>query len=773
MARHNQRGAGIGFTGKSLTKLASARPSFEQLENRQMLASAALVSGVLTVTGDTTQTNKLQVELSSSSSIVAKFNGSQKTFTRSAVQSIVVRGGDKADYLAVTSALTTPATIRAGSGYDTVWAGGGNDVIYGGGGNDSLSGRNGNDTLYGEAGNDTIDGGAGTDKYDGGDGTNKYTTVEGLISGTGGSTGGGTSGSGGGEPIGQLPGTGTPNAVISAQVTSITEGNAVHVHALSSTLNGGTPVSARYEWDFGDPSSKYNKLVGFNAAHVYDTPGSYTITLRVINEGGKSDNSTQQINVGTDNRRTIYVSSAGSDGAGGTQSSPVKTFGKARSLAGSSDNTRILFRRGDTFSVSYTWSVTGDNVAIGAYGTGSLPTLKWDGDRVDRAVFFINSSNVAVSDLSFTSRFTDTEKNEIPEAFRLSGHNITIRGVEFLNVGNAVNSNLSPTGVLIQDSSAPSDVGLRSYFAWVEGKDIVLLGNRVANSTREAIFRVSRDASRILLHGNDFTNRSRVSAGDRLDTSKNTISIQWGSYAYLSNNKLNNGPVRIGPLGDADGMVFYNSRFSNAVLENNVFNAPTFTLHGASNVMWRNNVSTTHGYNSYAVEGYNSQYNRGVTNVSFINNTGINQSIKGKFLDVGGSVNGINLVNNLYSAPNLQPGAFETAAVFVSSSDLSSFRVITNNVWSVGDPLGYAEGGMNYVWSSWSNSAGYRTAAEWNALPQVGTDVFSDVSVGGNYAPSASSAAANAGRLYGGVFTDFYGKYRPATGAWSAGAVEA
>ena len=150
----------------------------------------------------------------------------------------------------------------------------------------------------------------------------------------------------------------------------------------------------------------------------------------------------------------------------------------------------------------------------------------------------------------------------------------------------------------------------------------------------------------------------------------------------------------------------------------------------------------------------------------------MNYSTQGKFLDVGGSVNGINLVNNLYVAPNLTPGAYQAAPVFVSGGDLSSFRVITNNVWAAGHPLDYAAGGMNYVWPTWSNTAGYQTAAEWNARPQVGTDVFSDVSVDGRYAPGASSVAANAGTLYGGVFTDFYGRVRPTSGPWSAGAVE-
>ena len=33
-----------------------------------------------------------------------------------------------------------------------------------------------------------------------------------------------------------------------------------------------------YEWDFGDLSPKF---YGFNAAHIYETPGTYTVTLKV------------------------------------------------------------------------------------------------------------------------------------------------------------------------------------------------------------------------------------------------------------------------------------------------------------------------------------------------------------------------------------------------------------------------------------------------------------------------------------------------------------
>jgi hypothetical protein len=60
----------------------------------------------------------------------------------------------------------------------------------------------------------------------------------------------------------------------------------LHVNALRFPLASGTPLTARYDWDFGDPGSKYNTLTGFNAAHVYEGPGKYTVKLTVTDETG-------------------------------------------------------------------------------------------------------------------------------------------------------------------------------------------------------------------------------------------------------------------------------------------------------------------------------------------------------------------------------------------------------------------------------------------------------------------------------------------------------
>ena len=67
--------------------------------------------------------------------------------------------------------------------------------------------------------------------------------------------------------------------------------------SIATTLNSGSPITARYEWDFGDPNGKYNALTGFNASHVYDAPGTYTVTLKVTDDVGRSTTVTQTVTV--------------------------------------------------------------------------------------------------------------------------------------------------------------------------------------------------------------------------------------------------------------------------------------------------------------------------------------------------------------------------------------------------------------------------------------------------------------------------------------------
>jgi hypothetical protein len=314
----------------------------------------------------------------------------------------------------------------------------------------------------------------------------------------------------------------------------------------------------------------------------------------------------------------------------------------------------------------------------------------------------------------------------------------------------------------------PNAHALRSYFMWASGSDLAILGNSIPNSTREAVIRAV-DANRILIGYNTITNKALTA----IDTSKNTLTIHKGSYAYIVGNTLHNGPLHIGPLGEGDGKKDASQRWNYAVVEDNLLDTESFTLHGAQHVMYRNNVSTTNGYPAYNIEGYNSTYNREVVDASYENNTAINMDRDGTMFLVGGKADGLALQNNLYVAPNLTPGGSGQASpVYVDDSNLGSFLTISHNVWAAGHPTWYANGGVNYIYNTdGTQSAGFKTPASWNDYAQVGFDVFSDVEIHG-FTPASDSKAADAGVQADGIFFDYYGNPRPSDGPISAGAVQ-
>jgi Ca2+-binding RTX toxin-like protein len=167
---------------------------FERLENRQLLASTAvLTSGVLTVTGTSVNDNVYitaaagnkvsvydnyvllkQFDKASIKKIVANMNAGNDYAYISLLDTNIhatLNGGDGNDGL---TAGAASATLIGGNGDDVLSGAGGNDSIDGGAGNDKIGGANGNDSLIGGTGNDLITGGVGNDWMDGGLGSDTF-----------------------------------------------------------------------------------------------------------------------------------------------------------------------------------------------------------------------------------------------------------------------------------------------------------------------------------------------------------------------------------------------------------------------------------------------------------------------------------------------------------------------------------------------------------------------------------------------------------------------
>jgi PKD repeat protein len=529
-----------------------------------------------------------------------------------------------------------------------------------------------------------------------------------------------------------------PTAVIDVLDSTVPEDTAVHVNAMKTTLKVGDWLGAKFEWDFGDTGSKYNTLTGFNAAHVYDKAGTYTVTLKVTNSSGAYDTVTSKVTVTAANRNVVYVSSTGNDTNNGSSSSnAVKTFARAEQLV--DDNTEILFERGGTYGTSSSMNLGHSNVVVGAYGSGDKPVIKYTGGLNYNSLFTtLGGRDVTIRDLTFDSVNTTSGDTGYNDGVRIGGQNITVRGCTFKNVGYALNTNGSPDGVLAQDNNTTSAGSIRAYFSWVQGADHVYLGNTVQDSVRQHVIRMA-GADRVLIAQNDFAN-----APNEGGVIKGTLTLHKGNFVYVAQNKLTEGAVGLGPLDGGAAVDDKGARLNWVVVEyNQVTDSPINVLTGVNHVAVRDNVIHRDGGTAIDMPGWSDLYDRGTSDVYIVHNTVINNDTTGKFLKVSGPVDGVTVMNNLFVAPKFQTGAYDAAPIQILNGNLSGFRVICDNVWPSPTILQFADGGINFVGAVGSSSS-YKTPTEWDAYSQVYHEQYKDVTLTSSYMVSLGGITAGA-----------------------------
>jgi PKD repeat protein len=530
---------------------------------------------------------------------------------------------------------------------------------------------------------------------------------------------------------------------------------AVHVNALRFPLNSGTPLTTRYDWDFGDPGSKFNTLTGFNAAHVFEHEGRFTITLKVTDETGAARSATASLVISGDRRREYFVSPEGSDRNVGTSpDAPFQSLDRAFKTAG--ESSEILLRAGVTYRADNVLKVSKSDLVIGRYGEGADPIVmlgRGEGAKPPHGFISIDQrcNGVMIQHVTFDTPFAVEENAEAPkvgiDAIVARGRNITVRDCTFLNVDNAVNANGSPIGLLVLNCKAPLKTGLRAYLVWTQGSDFVCLGNSAANSTREHIVRLS-GVERALIAGNTFTNLDRR-PGDKYDTSKGTIEMHNGSYAYIAGNDVTGGTIRVGPLGlhneDASAATDW------SVIEDNRVNGTYIVAYaGSHHVMIRNNIIRNDAAQVIQLQGPNQQ---GQINgdIHILNNTAIDNGETGAFLKLWGHNDGVELKNNLYVAPHLKLGVNGAAAVNCAEPDLSSFTEIDHNIWP------------NFGTQSGFLLENHQPKLEEAVFPQIKGDMHANLTVDDRGMPPVGSDADGHGMVLSSVPLDFAGNHRSAT----------
>lgn len=539
--------------------------------------------------------------------------------------------------------------------------------------------------------------------------------------------------------------TGTPTPVISIISSTGMAPFTVHVHGLNSTLANGNENTARYEWDFGDAGSPYNKLVGWNAAHTYNQPGTYTITLRVINQSRAWAIATRQVTVNPDTRSVIYVSPTGNDANAGTSTAaPVQTFARAAQLL--ANNRAILFQRGGTYNTNSTMYINKQNVLIGAYGAGNVPVFKYTSSTNYAKIIEFGgaAASVIVENARFDSNFTPN--NMIVRGLQpAAGTNLTVRNCFFNKVSYAMNcGGGGPNGLLVQSNHADA---IGAYFIWGEGASHTYLGNTVVNSIDEHNIRIG-GVSKFLIAHNDLANDSKA-----------TIWCMLGDHAWIANNILRTGRFIAGPNFAVSSS---NERFPWLVFEGNQILGQGVVLYsGAENMVFRNNVIKNDGGDCFSIWGYYPQWNRTCTNITVANTTATNHSSQwGKFVKLGAGAVNVTVVNNLYCATTLnQPGS---AGNVITDDPTLAGHSFHHNLWANSAVSSYVH----------ATSTGSKTAAQWNGYAQTSDEMYRSYVPGDINSAYAPTFGASIGCTLDPVLTDFNGNFRPTGGVWTVGAVE-
>jgi hypothetical protein len=558
----------------------------------------------------------------------------------------------------------------------------------------------------------------------------------------------------------------------------------LHVNALSVPLAVGTPLTARYAWDFGDPTGRYNTLVGFVAAHVYDRPGTYPVTLTVTDEAGHVTVLRDAVAVTPDRRRAIYVAPDGDDAnIGATEAAPLRSAAFAfRHLAGG--HAILMFKAGGTYPATTMLAVSAPDVVIGRYGQGPPPVILLSRGPLDirgkpssSGVFSIDgrTDGITIQHLTFTTPYVVDDPAGVAnkvgiDAIVARGRNVVVRECSFRGVDDAVNANGLPVGLIVQGCDAPGPTDLRGYLIWGQGSDHAYLGNRAGNSTREHNIRMVY-LTRVLICDNDLANLDR-SKTDPSDQTKGCIQMQQGSFAYIAGNRVQYGSIRTGPRAAANEPA--DSATDWCVVDgNDLTDARLEVQSGSHHVMFRNNVSHGAGTTYVEISGPGAA-GRTSGDLTVVHNTAVNAGPTGIFLRTWGHIDGLNVVDNLFVAPQLQGGDGGASAVYVRGDRLDGFTAVAHDVWAMpGSFNRAADGGVCVLDPGGTDPAGkYLTPAAWNATPPVADDRFADVTVDDRGVPVHGGAADGAAVPVPGTGFDHDGHPRPAAGPQTAGAFE-
>jgi chitodextrinase len=562
----------------------------------------------------------------------------------------------------------------------------------------------------------------------------------------------------------------------------------------SGTTDSGTSRpfhELEYRWDFGDAAgspvsgttwntgsgagaNSRNAARGPMAAHVFESPGNYTVTLFVSN--GASTSSANVLitvldpNVVFSNTNTRCFSTSGTftDCPAGATTVTTSDFDSA--ISGNiGTGRRLLFRRGETFQASAPSSikVTGPGI-VGAYGSsGAKPVIQAVAGSLasDNGIVMFSSSTTPtmkdwrIMDLqidgasrSTTGIYEDGGVDQVT-LLRLDIHHL--RWAIGFNDGilDYYNSNGKPghhvfDQIAVADCTTRNILGVYSYYG--AAKHFALLGNDFNNNgTGSHVVRITYTDT-AAISNNTVTGASTTEHNLKLQAmawTQASVDNPGGVGTYsqsivISDNKfVGSGEQWSEAIGPEDNAV--DERVRQLIFERNWFtgsaNNVTMLQIWSKETTIRNNLFDATGMGSHEPLYVTRRGGSGQmtpTDVWVYNNTFYSSDASNDFtaINLDSVVTNVTIKNNLAYAPNDSSHAFK-------AGNGASGVVATNN--STNAQVG-------------STSPGFASAT-----PSVPAD----------FKLNAGSYAINAGATVP-VFSDFFLTTRPQNGLFEMGFME-
>ena len=465
------------------------------------------------------------------------------------------------------------------------------------------------------------------------------------------------------------PDTSTATTMI-ASLASRTSGVAPLAVFFDASGTTTTPATTRpfhdlgYQWSFGDgasgtwgrgsrPTSSRNLANGPLAAHVFETPGLYTINLTITDGTNTVTNSCLQISVQDPDvvfagLSTLCFSATGTftDVPAGFCTIPgvtqITTSNFQTALAMATPGTRLLFRRGETWTSAGGVAIprltsTGPGI-IGAFGASvAAPKVQSSVVAGGNTILAIAGGSAApnirdwrIMDLELDGQGGVNSNGVIGGSsaqqftfLRMNVHDASV-GISFATTGLDALNLLAPGGHLIYDqiavfnSSVLRTNGSGGNGMFLQATRLALLGNLVEDSTAgEHIIRIQY-ANKAALQANDLGLPANLKSVLTIRAVNNGTGGVTGTNAtdqvVITDNLLRGGSagpgfdqiISVRPSASTEDQTIGNIIFDGNMVRSGPF-VNTAWVSSANEVTVRNNVFNLNGGAAYNCMQFNVQ----------------------------------------------------------------------------------------------------------------------------------------------------------------------